>query len=311
MKSEISIIMSVYNEPLLWLKESIESILNQTFKDFEFIIVLDNPNNIKIKDLIISYKKKDSRIIFLENTENLGLAKSLNKCLDIAKGKYIARMDGDDISLPNRLEKQYEFLEKNGEIDLVGSWVYKIDERGTIYGTMKTPTDIKIIKKYILYRTVSFHPTWMLKRDVYEKLNGYRPFIVSQDYDFLLRVIDNDYNISNIPELLLKYRINSKNVSNTKAIIQFKSTLYALRLHDERKKLGKDEFDINEYLKYIETSSFMKKLYSFSNKMFLKAMTYKDKKEIFLMLLYLFLSLASPYQLMRLLRLIKGKFIYV
>jgi len=91
--------MSVYNEPLDWLKSSIGSILNQTFREFEFIIINDNPARQELRDVLQSYKNQDERIRIIENLENLGLTESLNKGLAEAKGKYIARMDGDDISL--------------------------------------------------------------------------------------------------------------------------------------------------------------------------------------------------------------------
>ena len=109
----ISVIMSVYNEPLDWVQESIDSILQQTFGNFEFIIINDNPNNKELFDFLITNKIKDNRIIIINNDENIGLTKSLNKGLERAKGEYIARMDADDISLPERLEKQINFLNTN------------------------------------------------------------------------------------------------------------------------------------------------------------------------------------------------------
>ena len=308
-KPKISVIMSVYNEPLAWLKQSIESILCQSFQNFEFIIVLDNPNNREIREFITSYRKRDSRIIFLENNENLGLAKSLNRALYIARGKYIARMDGDDISLPNRLEKQYKFLERNKEIDLVGSWVYKMDQQGTIYGIMRTPAEMRTIKKNILYRSVAFHPTWMVKKEIYENLDGYRPFIVAQDYEFLLRVLDHGFKISNIQEPLLRYRINLKNLSSRKAIYQYKSALYALELHKRRRRFGYDNFSEEEYLKYLKTSKIIENIHSFSTKMFVKAMNSKDKNNYLLLGLYLLISLLSPYQVRRIFSLMRGKFL--
>jgi len=116
----ISVLMPVYKEPENYLKQSIESVLNQTYVDFEFIIILDNPENQKLEDLILEYRNKDSRIIFHKNNKNLGIAKTLNKGLQIAKGKYIARLDADDIAYPERLEKQLKIMENEGVV-LCGS----------------------------------------------------------------------------------------------------------------------------------------------------------------------------------------------
>lgn len=106
--------MSGYKEDIRYLKESINSILNQTYTDFELIFLLDNPSNKDITDLLNDYCKKDKRIRFFINEENLALAKTLNKALTFVKGEYIARMDADDVSMPNRLEAQLNYLLKNG-----------------------------------------------------------------------------------------------------------------------------------------------------------------------------------------------------
>src|SRR5690348_17026682 len=108
--------MSVYNEQDDWLKQSIESILNQTYQYFEFIIVLDNPNNKAAKRLLERYQQIDNRIKLIYNEENIGLTNSLNKALEVAKGTYIARMDADDISDPRRFEIQYNYFKDHNDI---------------------------------------------------------------------------------------------------------------------------------------------------------------------------------------------------
>lgn len=148
-KPLVSVVMATYNEPEKYLKESIESILNQTFKDFEFIIVLDNPNNKKAEEIIKEYQQKDKRIIFIKNERNLGRGASRNKAVNIARGKYIAILDADDIALPKRLEKQFKYMENNRDIDLLFSWVYFIDENGNILKEFKPEKyKFKEIKKY-------------------------------------------------------------------------------------------------------------------------------------------------------------------
>src|SRR3989344_5781814 len=117
---KISVLMPAYNARK-YIGEAIESILNQTFKDFEFIIINDCSTD-KTKKIIEEYANKDARIKLINNATNLGLTKSLNIGLKEARGEYVARLDADDVALPERLEKQYEFMEKNKETTLVGAW---------------------------------------------------------------------------------------------------------------------------------------------------------------------------------------------
>lgn len=119
----VSVVMSIYNEQESWLKMSIDSILHQTYSNFEFIIVNDNPQRTLNRNLIEHYQKLDERIVYIENHVNIGLTKSLNLAIAVAKGDYIARMDADDYSFPTRLEKQITFLSKNCDIIAVGTWV--------------------------------------------------------------------------------------------------------------------------------------------------------------------------------------------
>ncbi|MCP8319033.1 MAG: glycosyltransferase, partial [Candidatus Methylarchaceae archaeon HK01B] len=127
MKSpKITILMSVYNGEK-YLREAIDSILNQTFKDFEFLIINDGSTD-RTVEILRSYH--DSRIKIITNEKNMGLTKSLNKGLKIARSEYVARMDADDISYPRRLEVQYEYMKKNPDVGIVGSWNDVIDDKG-------------------------------------------------------------------------------------------------------------------------------------------------------------------------------------
>ena len=171
---EISVLMSTYKEKAELLRESIESILNQTYKEFEFIIILDNPENVEHIRIINEYVQCDSRIKFYINKKNLGLTATLNKALSLAQGKYICRMDADDISMPNRLDLQMKYLIQY-DYDLIGGLSNMVDEEGnTIYSIKKVPTDFKKIKKCIQYNQVISHPTWFAKKEVFDTLGGYR-----------------------------------------------------------------------------------------------------------------------------------------
>lgn len=225
----VSVIMSVYNERVKWLTESIESILNQTYKEIEFIIVLDNPNNLVLKNLILDYCKKDGRIKFLENKENIGLVKSLNKALAEVTGDYIVRMDADDVSVNTRIQKQIEFLQENSDIDFLGSNIEFIDENGK---QMPNKTfvlqDHKLIKKELKYGNAFNHPTWIFKKEILDKIKNYNYIEYIEDYEFACRVILNGYKCSNLNEKLVKYRIRSNGVCKSNELIQHRKQ-YELR----------------------------------------------------------------------------------
>ncbi len=230
---EISVIMSTYKESIELLKKSIESILNQTYKDFEFIIILDDPTNNEHIECIEKYAQNDKRIRFFINKKNIGLTNSLNKALTLAEGKYICRMDADDISSLNRIAIQLEYINNNG-YDLIGGLSHMIDEDGKIiYSIKKVPTDLKKIKKCIRYNQVISHPTWFGKKEVFDYLNGYRSIPLCEDYDFTLRAILAGFKVSNINEVVLKYRMTSSSISRSNLFEQY---LYGCYITSQYKK---------------------------------------------------------------------------
>lgn len=242
----VSIIMSTYKEEEIFLRQAIESILNQTYKDFEYIIILDNPdNNLHIR-IIKEYANLDKRIKFYVNEKNMGLTASLNKGLGLAKGKYICRMDADDISINNRIENQKRYLEENN-YDLIGGISQMIDENGkSIYSIKKVPTNMDKIKKALRYNQIISHPTWFGKKEVFEKLNGYRNMPLCEDYDFTLRAVLNGHKISNIDETVLKYRMTSSSISRSNLYEQY---LFARFI---TKKYSKNKIaDIKEAKQYV------------------------------------------------------------
>ena len=159
---QISVIMAVYNGEK-FLEEAIGSILKQTFLNFEFIIIDDGSEDTSLK---IIKNFKDKRISILENNKNIGLSASLNKGIKLSKGKYIARMDADDISLPERLEKQYNFMERNPNIGIVGTGYDLINESGERMGTYIYPDNPVTIHWKLLTGPVFPHPTVMLRKKV-------------------------------------------------------------------------------------------------------------------------------------------------
>lgn len=208
----ISVIMAVYNAEK-YLNECIESILNQTYKDFEFIII-DDCSTDRSFSIIQEYAKKNKKIKVINNKENLGLTKNLNKALLLSKGKYIARMDADDISESTRFERQIKFLEENQDIDIVGSFCTDIDEEGNKIGERKNPITHEDILKVLPKVNPVAHPTVMMRKKSLNKIDNYKEkFKKCQDYDLWFRAAANGLKMHNIPEYLFKYRINDSYTS--------------------------------------------------------------------------------------------------
>ena len=237
----VSVIMSTYNESRKELFESIESILNQTYRNFEFIIINDNPENKELKATLIEFQDKDRRIRLVNNSRNLGLAECLNIGLDLAKGDYLARMDADDICFPERLEKQVYYLDKHYGCAMVASNRLDINENSEEMGTC-TRFNIKDedLKKIMLHGSVIIHPSVMIRKDVIKKMNGYRLLRAGQDYDLWLRMLTDGYTIHIMPDILLKYRIRNNSISRANFTKQFFATQYAIYCYKQRKS-GIDE----------------------------------------------------------------------
>lgn len=231
--------MAVYNSEK-YLAEAIESILNQTFKDFELIIINDNSTDNSLK-IIKEYAKKDKRIIIISIKKNRGSAYARNKGLRIAKGKYIAIMDSDDVSLHQRLEIQYKHLEENPEIFLLGSsWNY-IDEKGNIMWSKINNFSPRYISKNLPHCSVIHQPTVMFRN---EKGIGYREKLkYAQDRDLWLRFLSEKKKMKVIPLILINYRINSNSVSITNSQKQILFVNQSILWFFERQKYGKDSYN--------------------------------------------------------------------
>lgn len=203
----VSVIMPTYNSEH-YIEKAIDSILSQTLGDFEFIIVNDASTD-KTHSAIQKYIRKDKRIQLVNNDHNLQIAQSLNKGISLAKSDFIARMDDDDISFPQRLEKQYNFLQKNKNVAIVGTDILIIDENEKIISKRGYPAKSKDLKK-IMFRYSPFaHPTVMFRKKIFHQLGGYDPKMVPcEDIDFWFR-IGRKYNFGCVQEQLLKYRIVS------------------------------------------------------------------------------------------------------
>lgn len=205
---KVSVLIPNYNTKEEWLKESIESILKQTFQDFE-IIILDDGSKISPENLIKSFN--DDRIKFYQNEKNLGIGKTRNKLLELANGAYAAFQDSDDISLPDRLKKQVNFLENNPDYSGVSAWSETFPNKKIL----KTPPEPKIID--FLGGCRFLQPITMLNiKDFKENNLFYNDnFTTSEDYDLWTRAIEK-LKLYNLQEVLLKYRRNPNSLVHTK-----------------------------------------------------------------------------------------------
>lgn len=210
----VTVLMSVYNEEK-YIEESINSILAQTYKNFEFIII-DDASTDQTVDLIKKYS--DVRIRLIRNAENQGLTRNLNQGLKLAEGKYILRMDADDIALENRLEEQVAFMEKNQQVVLAGAWMQCFGKK---YNAMKPLTDNEELKVALLFGTVIMHPTFIIRKSIIDE-NGIvynEKLRYAQDYGFT-EAISHYGELANIPQILLKYRIHDEQVTVYKRVEQ-------------------------------------------------------------------------------------------
>ncbi len=213
----VSVIMSVYNEPEEWLRIAIQSILDQTFSDFEFIIINDNPGNSDNDRILREFAEKDGRVAVITNETNIGLTKSLNKGLNIAKGYYIARMDADDMSLPHRFERQVEYLDLHPDIRCVGSWTGNIDDKGNRLESIgRYETNYRWVRAQFIQNSQISHPAAMYHRIVNDKLIQYDETVrYAQDYSLMVSILEYG-EIANIPEVLFCYRNSNSQITSSK-----------------------------------------------------------------------------------------------
>lgn len=234
---KVSVLLCVYNGALQF-REALDSVLAQTFRDFELIVVDDGSTDSTPEILRAC---SDRRLVVITQA-HMGLTRSLNRALAAARGQYIARQDADDLSRPDRLEKQVAFLDGHPEIALVGSGVQTVDERGQPVHAYRYPTDDAALRRQLLNRFNPLpHTTVMFRRSVALALSGWdERFVKSQDYEFYLRLIEG-YRIASLPEPLctLRYRPDSFTFSDDGEQLKYLLLAYALAvLRRERPDLA-------------------------------------------------------------------------
>lgn len=208
----ISVVMSVYNGAR-FLPEAIESILEQTFTNFEFIIINDGSTD-ETLSILESYAKRDVRVNVYSHAKQ-GLTESLNRGCMMARGEYIARMDGDDISVKDRFISQLEFMDAHAEVGLLGGAFELIDTTGKTLCTAVNPLEDREIRRALVDGSVFLHPSVLMRKEALDMVGRYRKVMHAEDYDLWLRMAECT-QVANLPKVLVKYRVHSNQVSVSK-----------------------------------------------------------------------------------------------
>jgi glycosyltransferase involved in cell wall biosynthesis len=208
---KISVLMSTFNEPVEWIMQSVQSILDQTFRDFEFIIINDNPSREDLKLFLQDIEKRDARICVSENENNQGLIKSLNKGIELAKGEYLARMDADDISHTDRFKLQLEYLDLHPEVGVCGTFAETFGDKSKL---LKYPCDDLLLKLRAIEKSPFIHPSVMMRASLFSAGLRYdENDIHAEDYGLWVNLIKVT-RFHNIEKVLLKYRTSGTQVSH-------------------------------------------------------------------------------------------------
>ena len=278
----LSVLMCAYRENPDDFKMAVESILAQTYSDFEFMIILDNPENQELEQIIRFYQEQDDRIRLIKNPRNLGLTRSLNRGLGFAKYEFIARMDSDDIAMPERFERQMALFEKHPSYAMVSANKIDIDENGeVITPNSPLPESYETIKNVMRFQNVIFHPTVMFRKEAVMQLGGYREVTAAEDYDLWLRMLSSGFEIGILNEYLLKYRIRSQSISRSNLMKQYYAAKYCRKLHEMRLRNGKDNYSPENMQSYLEThcASGKQEKYMQGYEMFLKSWDHLGQKQ--------------------------------
>ncbi|MFB3764619.1 MAG: glycosyltransferase family 2 protein [Methanotrichaceae archaeon] len=208
--SLVSIIMSVYNEEN-YLKETIDSILNQTFQNFEFIIVDDGSTDDTAK-ILNEYKEADRRIKIVTNQENIGIAGSTNRGIKCAIGKYVAIMDSGDLAHPKRLERQVNFLQSHDDVFILGTQGIWIAEDGRRIGSYRMP--LMVDSKALYGAGGAIHPSIMARKALFDIIGFYdEKLVMSQEFDLYMRCLERNLGMANLDEELISIREREKGMT--------------------------------------------------------------------------------------------------
>ena len=245
----ISVLMSVYNETLDEIRQSIDSILSQTYTDFELIIVLDQPKYSEGLVLLKKYAEQDNRVKILVNEKNIGLALSMNYAAEHACGEYLLRMDADDICMPDRFQLEYDVIQK-GNYDLICGNYDFIDEDGNLLPQKPVIYTDRQITALLPYRNIIHHPTVIMTTEIFQKVGGYRNYPCAQDYDLWLRMKCAGCKMHMMSEKLIQYRVRQMSTTVQKRYKQYCTGAYIRSLYNQKNRMA--GYSYEGYLAYLE-----------------------------------------------------------
>lgn len=297
---EISVIMSTYNENIKHLTEAIESVLNQTFRDFEFLIVLDNPENSLIKECVKIYAVKDTRIVVIENEKNLGLTKSLNKAIVVANGFYMSRMDADDVMMKCCLEKELKIIKKD-KLDLVAVSKKNIDQKGNEIGVFTNSFSPEQMRYLLPYDNSINHPTVLVRLDVIKREGGYREIKSCEDYDLWIRMLGHGSRMKIVPEILLLYRIRPDGICESNPYQQYCSKRFVMDMYKKSKKdlqILNNLYAYEDFLSKRDMTDRKKSSFNKAYKEFYKAITALRKRRMKCFIKYIINAVHYDYEIM-------------
>lgn len=243
MKPEISVIMSVYNGET-YLEEAIESIRRQTFENWELIVINDCSTD-STGEILKNFAAKDERIKVHPNEVNLRLPTSLNKAISLCTGKYIARMDADDICLPDRLEKQYKFMEENSDVSLSSCRFMTVKNGVYMSGGAGGRCDNESLRAMLLVSNPILHPGVIAKAEVMKKFNYDTTLTCTEDLELWTRMVMGNQKIEILPECLLIYRLHDKQITSTTLerqhteVLKIQQKYYRTLLQEMDEEMGK------------------------------------------------------------------------
>jgi len=221
-KPLISVVMSVYNDES-YLAYALESIIDQTFKDWELVIINDGSTD-NTEKIIYSYMKKTTKIRLINNESNIGLSASLNKGILASRSDIILRVDSDDVNLPDRFSRQFDYLRRNIDIDVVGSSAYLINDKGESIGLVNVPTLHNEIVSLSFFHTFFLHPSVAIRRSFFDRVGLYDDtFRRGQDKELWMRGRDLGSHYANIEEPLIKYRQQRSKMSFKNIYLEVKT----------------------------------------------------------------------------------------
>lgn len=244
MLPKVSVVLAVYNGGR-HLEASVRSILDQTFRDFELIIVDDGSTD-GTPEMLLTRQRADQRVVLVRQ-DHRGLTLSLNRGIAVARGAYIARQDADDISRPERFERQVAYLEAHPSVAALGTAADVIDTSGAIVGALTTARGAVAVKRgLVTLRSTPVHGSVMMRKKALDAVGAYREaFPVSQDYDLWLRLSDR-FEIDNIPDVLYQWRLDRDSVYAKRRTTQLQYAGIALAMARERASAGEDSYELLE-----------------------------------------------------------------